>query len=697
MSVVFAGGLATALSLALLAPQVGAILSAHESAPVDHIDLDPLAQRSVVLASDGRPIAALHREQNRKVIPLKDVPEMVVDTILAVEDSDFYSHGGLNVRAATRALFTNVKAGDLRQGGSTITQQLVKNSLVGDDQDLDRKVREAVLSLRLEDQLSKEEILERYLNTVYLGNGAYGLQAASETYFGISPAELDQGQAALLAGLIKNPVGYDPFRYPEEALNRREEVVRRLQRVNMVDTEEAEAILDTPLPTERQTVLPKPNDYFVNEVIRLLLLDKRLGETPTDRYNSLFKGGLTIKTTLDFGAQLTAIGAVRETMPDTDGMFTSALVSVEPSTGAVRALVGGEGFETFKYNIATQGPGRQPGSSFKPFVLAAAIENGISPRSTINSSGPCKVPNPGGTPDPYEVQNFDNARGGTMSLYEATQRSLNCAYIRLGLVTGIDKVIDVASQLGISTELRPVISAPLGTNEVRPLDMAAAYATFANQGVYNPPYFVEEIIDRRGRTIYRHEPEPRQAISADTANLVTDVLRGTITSGTGTRARFPDQRPAAGKTGTTQDYGDAWFVGYTPQLSTAVWMGSPLGNTVKLRNVGGVARVTGGSFPAMIWQAFMGPVLGDKEPLDFAPPPQVDGGTNLRVPGEPEPAPKPRPRPRPRPTAGPAPTTAPAPAPESPSDSGGGGGDSGGGDSPGNGNGNGNGNSGDDD
>jgi penicillin-binding protein 1A len=636
VAVIAAGGLLTAATLALLAPQVGAVLSAHTAKPVA-IDLDPLAQRSIVLAADGTDVlAALHREQNRKVVPFSDIPAVVVGTVLAVEDKGFYDHGGVDVRSMVRALFTNVQAGDVRQGGSTITQQLVKNALLDSRQDFSRKIKEAVLAVRLEGQLSKKEILERYLNTVYLGSGTYGVQAAAETYFGKDAKDLNQADAALLAGMIKNPVGYDPLRFPDAAAKRRREVVARLQRIGAVDDAGAAAILATPLPTEAHSTLPKPDDYFVDEVVQRLLADERLGSTPTERYNALFTGGLTITTTLDPGAQQKAMDAVAKTLPDTKGRFTAALVSIEPSTGAVRALVGGPGFEQSKYNIATQGLGRQVGSAMKPFVLAAAIDEGISPKSTINGAGKCSIPNPGGTPDPYEAENFEGEAAGVESLYDATKHSVNCAYLRLGQVVGIPKVIAMAHKLGITADLPAIPSLPLGTGEIHPIDMASAYATFAAEGVYREPYFVQQIKDRHGEVIYEHEDHPERAITTETAREVTDVLKGVVTGGTGTAARFRDRRPAAGKTGTTAEHGDAWFVGYTPELSTAVWMGSPIGRE-PMTGVGGVRRVTGGSFPARIWQAFMGAELAGRPITQFTPPGFVGKGTYLRMEGDTKP------------------------------------------------------------
>ena len=623
-------------SLVLVGVAANAALQAGSVAPVGDIDLNPLSQRSVVLANDGSLLAVLHREENRKSVPLSAVPQVVIDTVLAVEDSAFYEHGGMDLRATARALVSNVSAGDVVQGGSTITQQLVKNALLTPKQDLSRKVEEAVLALRLEDQMSKDEILERYLNTVYFGNGAYGVQAAAEVYFGVGAEQLGQPEAALLAGLIRNPIGYDPFLYPEVAKKRRDIVLDRLVTLGRLDDREAGRIRAEPVPTERRNLdlLPKPKDYFVEEVTRRLLDDPRLGDDDAARYNALFKGGLTIKTTLDPRLQALAEEAVTSIVPDPTGPFTASLVSVDPASGAVRALVGGRGFETDKFNIATQGTGQQPGSSFKPFVLATALEQGISPEASIDGRGPCLIPNPGGTPDPYEVENFEGSAGGVISLADATRNSVNCAYARLGLIVGLDKVAETAARLGITTQLpadRPSMS--LGSLEVLPLDMAGAFATFAADGVHHDPYFVDEVLDRDGELLFGGGSEGLQVLSPDTARLTTSVLEQVVTAGTATRARFANGRPAAGKTGTTSDYADAWFVGYVPQLATAVWMGSPEGN-IEMRNVGGV-RVTGGSYPARIWQAFMGPALAGQPVEPFPDPPPIAGRSRLEGPAPP--------------------------------------------------------------
>ncbi len=541
------GGVLAAVSVAALGTAVRAVADAAESAEPEEIRLQPLSQRSVMLAADGSRLAALYREENREVVPLAEVPQVVIDTVLAIEDEDFYEHEGMNVRATLRALLANVSAGDVQQGGSTITQQLVKNALLTPEQDVERKAQEAVLALRLEDQMSKDRILERYLNTVYFGNSAYGLQAAAEVYFGVDVQQLGQPEAAFLAGLVRDPVGYDPFAAPDAAQDRLELVVDRLVTVGQIDEEEAAAIAEMPIPSEPRNgeLLPKPKDYFVEEVTRLLLADPRMGESESERYNTVFRGGLTIRTTLDRRLQGIAEEAVASTLPDTGGQFTAALVSVQPGTGAVRALVGGPGFEQAKYNIATQGVGQQPGSSFKPFVLATVLEQGLSPQSSIDGRGPCQFPNPDGIPDPYEAENFEGSAGGVVTLAEATHRSVNCAYVRLGLIAGLEEVAATAARMGITTPLDPVLSLPLGSKEVRPLDMAAAYATFAADGMHFPPYLVEEVLDEQGKVLFGGTAPGERAISEATARMATDVMSGVVSGGTATAARFPDGRPAA--------------------------------------------------------------------------------------------------------------------------------------------------------
>jgi penicillin-binding protein 1A len=638
------GALLVATGFALVAP-TKALLGSGAAGELP-ISLDALDERSYVYAADGSLLATLHVEQNRAPVKLEAVPQHVIDAILAVEDAEFYAHGGLNLRATMRALRTNVESGGVQQGGSTITQQLVKQTLVGSKRNLDRKTREAVLAVRLEDQMTKDEILERYLNTVYFGNGAYGVQAAAETYFGVDVDKIDTGQAALLAGLISSPEEANPFRFPKNALERRRLALRRLVETGHITTDEAAFYQGVPLPGTAFTVTPPPNDYFVEEVKQSLLKDKRLGETQAERYNAVFRGGLRIKTTFDPNAQQLAVssrnnvlGSIapkgfpagtfplpKDPVTGAERFGTAAIVSVEPKTGAVRAMVGGPGFDKYKYNLATQGL-RQPGSSFKGFVLMALLENGYVPSDSVDGSGPCSFKIPG-IAEPYKVENFDNSRGGGGNITSQALRSSNCAFVRLGQIVGLQNVVDTARRMGITTPLdASIFSMPLGSLEVHPLEMAAAYAVIANDGIYNAPYMIERVDDREGKLLFEHKSEGRRAVSVQSARLAAQILQKNVESGTGTRARLPG-RPAAGKTGTAQDSGDAWFVGFTPQMSTAVWMGSPVGR-VGMR-IGG-RGVTGGSYPAMMWNRYMAPWHEGLDVEKFPAPGATRKGKYLRV------------------------------------------------------------------
>ncbi len=579
------------------------------------MELDQLAQRSVVYDRDGGVLAVLHVDENRSPVTLDQVPQHVIDAVLDVEDDGFYEHDGVNVRSILRAGLANVESGSVRQGGSTITQQLVKQSLLTPERDIGRKAKEAVLAVRLEQQMTKDDILERYLNTVYLGNTAYGLQAAAETYWGVDAKDLTVEQGAFLAGLIRNPVGYDPFKDAkrhELALQRRNLALDRMVVRHHLTPEQAEQLKQIPIPEKKEQVFKSAQDYFVEEVEQHLLADPRLGATQPERYNAIFRGGLRIETTFDPRLQEIAQRQIDTKIPDTKGRFEAALISIEPKTGAVRAMVAGKDYANTQYNLATGrgGSGRQPGSSFKPIVLTAALEKGIGPEDTINGAEPCPIRIKGVEPNPYEPGNYEGSKGSNGPISQATVRSLNCAFVRLGLALdddpfkSMDKVAETARRLGIPIpedgKYGPSIS--LGAKEATPLQMATVYSTFANEGVRQEPYFVERVVDRDGKEVLRGMTAGKRIIDANVARTVTSVLRKVVDGGTGTKARQRD-RVAAGKTGTSQEWRDAWFVGYTPELTTAVWMGNPKAQD-SMKNVGGI-RVTGGSFPATVWGAYM--------------------------------------------------------------------------------------------
>ena len=636
----------------VIAPQLGDLATASKGSGGDII-LDDLSVRSYVYASDGTLLATLRDEENRAPVELDDLPQHLVDAVLAVEDADFFTHDGVNARATVRALLSNVESGEIEQGGSTITQQLVKQSLLSSDQDFTRKTKEAFLAVRLEKQMSKRQILQRYLNTIYLGNHSYGIQAAAETYFGVEATDLDLAQAALLAGIIRDPIDYNPFADADVALERRRIALRRMVEEGHITEAEEAAANEVPLPTTPTEYNPPPDDYFVEEVKQRLLDDPRLGETRSERTANVFKGGLEIHTTLDLKAQFFAqvsrdevlapfalegepalfragVDLVGAEQPGTVGM-----ASVEPSTGAVRALVGGSGFDDYKYNLATQGF-RQPGSAFKTFVLLSLLEQGYSPTDQVSGSGPCRFEF--GLPDgPYEVENFGNSRGFVGSITSMTTNSSNCGYVRLGQIAGMDNVVRLAGELGVKTRndknevvpLDPAIaSTPLGTQGVTPLAMASAYAAIANDGFFHEPYFIQKVLDRRGDTVFEHVPEGRRVFSIETAQIAADILKQNVLGGTGGSARVAGH-DIGGKTGTAQNFSNAWFVGFSKHLATSVWMGAMSGN-VEMRSVGG-RNVTGGSYPAEIFGRYMGAIHQNVEPVPFAPAPRRPGGQFLRL------------------------------------------------------------------
>ncbi|MCX7619823.1 MAG: transglycosylase domain-containing protein [Acidimicrobiales bacterium] len=677
--IVAVSGALVAVSVAVIAPQAYEIGHANVSVDeeIDLAALDEFAVRSYMYAADGSLLATLKGPENRLPVSLAFVPEPVIKSVLASEDADFYNHPGVNLRGMFRALIENVSSGSVEQGGSTITQQLVKNALLSKDQNIDRKTREIALALRLEKQLTKDQILEKYLNTVYFGSGAYGVQAAAETYWGLDVSQLGWAEGAMLAALIAKPVEYDPTLHPDRARIARKAVLDRLVDTGVLTKEQAEGFDRAPLPRFRCGEVnspatschgrqpPPPEDYFAEEVRKELLRDPKynLGNTDQERYNTLYGGGLRIYTTLLPQAQAAAYAARDEIAPKSREGLTAAIVAIENGTGAVRVMVGGPGFENFEYNIATAVPGRQTGSSFKTFVLLTALEQGNVPSDYVQGGGTFQLPCQNDRRKTHTV----NGPGGTLT--SITAASSNGAYVRLGQIVGLDNVIELTRKLGITSNFDPcILTTPLGVTETSPLQMAGAYSAIPNGGIYQPPYMVERIEDRTGKVIYQHEPNGTRAFSEQTACLATQILEENVRSGTGTRARLPHQR-AAGKTGTTEVNADVWFVGFTPYLTTAVWMGIPTGQ-VALPYIDGV-RNFGGFFPARMWSAFNAAYHENLETKDFPrcrptrPGRQVTGPnvnsknlpppTDTRVPGD---APSTTGSSAPRTTATNTPTTA---------------------------------------
>ncbi len=618
------GGILLAVGSAVLFAQAKAFFTAGEAgSDVAKIELAPLATRSIMYAADGTILQYLHGEEDRKPVPIDQVPKHVVTAVLDAEDERFYEHGPLDLRSMTRALVSNLEAGEISEGGSTITQQLVKIALLNPKQDINRKLQEASLAIRLERQMSKTEILERYLNTVYFGNHAYGLQAAAERYYRTDVDKLTLGQAILLAGLIRNPVGADPYNNPEDARGRRDVIIDRMERLGHITPEQVVELKAEPLPTPLPEEEVAGSNYFTRHVVDLLQKDpKYLGVTEAERDRLLFRGGISVHTTIIPRAQDMAEQSIADTLPANRREFNAALVSVEPASGAVRAAVSGLDFAQHKIDLIT-GLGRQTGSSFKMLTLMAALEHGEIPADTISGIAPCVIANPTSIDEIWDPSNVEGQGGGIMTLTEATVQSVNCAYARLIKLVGPDKVVDVARRMGIKkADLRPDLAITLGAREVTPLEMATAYATLANDGEYHEPYFIDRIEDRDGNLLFKQSTKGERAVSVANARTVTQTLTQVVQRGTGTAAQVPRWQ-VAGKTGSADRNADAWFVGVTPKLATAVWMGDPASNENSMINVGAFPRVYGGTYPAMIFSAFMKQFLAGQTVVDFAPPDRV--------------------------------------------------------------------------
>jgi 1A family penicillin-binding protein len=597
------------------------------------MDLTPAlpdnAESSILLAADGSELTTLHGPENRTEIAYSIIPQHVIDAVVSIEDRRFFSHAGVDVRALLRATKANINEGGVVEGGSTITQQYVKNALLISDRTLDRKLQEASLAFQIEREYSKEEILGFYLNTVYFGSGAYGIEAAAQTYFAKHATELTVAEGALLAGLVKAPSNYDPYVDGEAALDRRGLVVRAMVETGALTEAEATAInaenIDLAAVDSDEIY---PAAYFIEEVKRFIFGNEAFGETREERVNALFSGGLVVETTLDPALQQHAERAVELVLNDPDADPDAAVVTINPANGHVLAMVGGRDFfdggPQSKFNLATQAR-RPSGSSFKPLVLAAALEEGISLATRYDAPATLDIPITNGV---WEVENYEQSEGGNVDLTDATVYSLNTAYAQLVMDVGPADAVATARSLGVESPLLAVPSSVLGANDVSPLDMTTAYATIANQGVHNNPVFVRRVLDRHGNVLWEHQGDPRRAISRDSADLVTAVLRQVVSRGTAVNARIG--RPVAGKTGTGQNWGDAWFVGYTPDLVTGVWLGFAEGQIPMVPPTTRI-RVTGGSWPTQIWALYMEAALAEVPVLQFDEP-------HLSADGAPDPA-----------------------------------------------------------
>ena len=607
-----------------------------------------LPQTSFLLASDGSVITELHAEQDRVLVPYTQMPQSIKDAVVAIEDQRFWTHYGVDLRAIIRAAYIDATSGQIVEGGSTITQQLVKTLYVGDDQTFRRKVDEAALAWQLEQVLTKEQILAKYLNTIYFGEGAYGVQAASKAYFGIDAPDLTLAESATLAGLIQAPNDFDPLRHPMRGLNRRNAVLDRMLELGMIGESAharatAEELKLDPKRSQQRYRAP----YFVDYTFRWFLTTARLPQgtfgppcPPREPYKGgcpqrfalWYEGGLRITTTLDLDMQQRAEAAVADILPyraDPSG----ALTAVDPRNGYVRAMVGGKNYwapnSAFgRLNLATGGStGRQAGSAFKPFALVAALQNGISPSTRFAAPSSIDIPLDNGTV--WHVSNAEGGGYGSLTLEQGTINSVNTVYAQVIDQVGADKVVAVAKRMGIRcctrsseprTPLQPYDSAVLGANEVNTLEMASAYGTFATGGYRVSPTPIVSIANARGNVLWEPDLDSKLVIDPRVIAAADDILQKVVLYGTGTGANIG--RPQIGKTGTEDLYRDAWFAGAVPQLSVAVWVGFPKGQ-IPMAPPRTRITVFGGTWPASIWRQFMLAATARWPERDF-PTPEVN-------------------------------------------------------------------------
>ena len=573
------------------------------------------ARTSVVYAADGSVIAEWHGEQDRTLVALRDMPKYLRDAVVAIEDRRFYEHDGVDLAGIGRALGANAAAGEVEQGGSTITQQLVKILFTGRERSLTRKIKEALFAYELESKNDKNAVLVTYLNTVYFGRGAYGVESASQRYFGKSASSLDLAESATLAGIIRSPSRYGSSSVAssvvEETTQRRDLVLLQMRRQGFISAQQERDARQKPLAFAPSIEAGQVAPYFV-EYVKQDLIDT-LGA------DKVYAGGLRVYTSLQ--PQLQAFAEQAATQLSVPGDPEVALVTVRPSDGHVLAMIGGRDFKANQFNLATQGR-RQPGSAFKPFVLVTALEQGVRPDQVFETS-PYSVPVTDGV---WTVQNYENRfAAGTMTLQAATNFSVNAVYARLIMQVGPDKVVQVAKRMGITTPLEANPAIALGglKTGVSPLEMASAFATIANGGARVQPSGIVMVTDDGGRLVHTRSVESTRAIAKETAAQAALMLHDVIERGTGVEAKLPVW--AAGKTGTTQSYRDAWFVGWAGDVSSAVWVGNREAQ-VPMTSVHGRA-VTGGSFPASIWREYMTAAAGVRTspdaPAASVPPPAL--------------------------------------------------------------------------
>jgi len=615
---------------AVIASGVGAVAKFSSDCNLQELKAVEIGQNSFVYAADGSLLGSIPAERNRTPVPLGKVSPWMSKATVAIEDHRFYEHGGVDYEGIARAALKDLSAGHVVQGGSTITQQLVRNLYISKERTFKRKIKEACLAIRLSRARSKNWILSQYMNQVYYGNHAYGIEAAAQTYFSRHAKTLTLAQSSLLAGLPQAPSIYDPLHRPGAARARRDEVLRAMLTYgDITQAQYDQAVGQKNLllrPGRLYTTIREP--YFFSYV-----RDQLIAEYGA---NTVRSGGLRVYTTINPSLQVAARKAIRDTLYlRTDP--AAAVVSINPANGAIRAMTAvTPGRYGNQFNLASQAR-RQPGSTFKTFVLTAAINEGMNPDTTYYVSAPFHY-----QPDPYtpawDVQTYDHTYSGSISVHSATLASDNTVYAQLTLDVTPEKVAQMAHLLGIRSHLDAVPAMGLGADAISPLEEASAYATLAAGGIYSKPMAITKVVLANGKVDTDAgwgQPDLKRVISDGVAYEVTKILEDNVLQGTGVGAYFG--RPAAGKTGTTDTHADAWFSGYTPQLETTVWVGYPQGE-IPMEDVHGIA-VAGGTFPASIWRLFMEKAMANapeltwqypRDPVVWRPWTQGQYGSSLR-------------------------------------------------------------------
>ncbi|MCI2110189.1 MAG: penicillin-binding protein 1A [Acidaminococcaceae bacterium] len=560
------------------------------------------AASSQFFDAKGNLLCTVDSEEDRLPVPFAKVPKNLQNAFLAAEDIRFYEHSGVDFRGIARAIYTKIAYNEV-QGASTITQQLAKNYFLTQERTMTRKIHEAFIALQLEQKYSKQEIFEMYMNQIYFGQGAYGVETAANTYFGKHVQDLNLAECAMIAGLPKSPNYYSPLANPKAAVARQKTVLEQMYKYKFITKDQMDKALKTKLVYKRLTTSLGSKKYFIDYCIQLLI----------DQYgpDAVYKQGLKVYTTLDPKMQADAEKAAALTptyYTDKNKLKQpqSALVAVDPKTGFIKAMIGGRGTDQFNRAVLAE---RQPGSSFKPFVYLNALEQGATPNTMIDDS-PIK--------GDWNPQNYDRRFHGKITMRTALTYSYNVPAVKISNQYGNDKVVALAKKLGITTlveggaqtDANPAMALGGLTHGVTPLEMAGAFGGLANMGQFNKPVAISKIVDRNGKVIFEYKPNPVQVCKPASVYMLVNMMQDVMRHGTGTGAAI--SRPCAGKTGTTSEYRDAWFVGFTPNLSTAVWIGDD--------NNDPLSGMTGGGEPATIWHAFMANAVDELPVEDFKRP-----------------------------------------------------------------------------